>query len=53
VHSYVTSDKTFCIHLAESEELIREHARLLGGLPANRITEARSLLDPSTAGTIR
>lgn len=46
-HSYVTKDKTFCIYLAESEELIREHARL-SGFPASRITEVSGLIDPTT-----
>lgn len=48
VHSYVTGDKTFCIYLAENEELIREHARL-SGFPANRITEVVTIIDPATA----
>lgn len=48
VHSYVAQDKTFCIYLAESEELIREHARL-SGFPANRITEVVTLIDPTSA----
>ena len=46
-HSYVTKDKTFCIYLAESEALIREHARL-SGFPASRITEISSVIDPTT-----
>jgi len=46
-HSYVTADKTFCVYLAESEALIREHARL-SGLPANAITEVTDVIDPST-----
>ncbi|HEY2923472.1 MAG TPA: DUF4242 domain-containing protein, partial [Candidatus Eisenbacteria bacterium] len=37
VHSYVTNDKIYCIYLAPSEDLIREHARQ-GGFPANRIS---------------
>jgi len=45
--SYVTADKTFCIYLAESEEAIREHARL-SGFPANKITEVTKVIDPST-----
>jgi Nickel responsive protein SCO4226-like len=47
-HSYVTADKTFCVYLAQSEEAIREHARL-SGFPANRITEVTGIIDPSTA----
>src|SRR5258705_1595997 len=38
IHSYVTGDKIYCIYKAESEELIREHAKK-GGFPANNIVE--------------
>jgi hypothetical protein len=47
-HSYVAGDKTFCIYLADSEESIREHARL-SGFPASKIIEARTVIDPTTA----
>lgn len=46
-HSYVVADKTFCIYLAESEDRIREHARL-SGFPATRITEVVTIIDPTT-----
>lgn len=46
-HSYVTADKTFCIYLAESSELIREHAKV-AGLPASCITEIVRIIDPTT-----
>jgi hypothetical protein len=46
--SYVAGDKTFCVYLAESEELIRDHARK-SGFPASRITEITGVIDPSTA----
>jgi hypothetical protein len=46
--SFVANDKTFCIYLADSEDTIREHARL-SGFPANKITEARTVIDPMTA----
>ena len=48
IHSYVAGDKIYCIYLAPSEELIREHARL-GGFPANCITEISSVIDLQTA----
>jgi hypothetical protein len=48
IHSYVAGDKIYCIYLAPSEELIREHARL-GGFPANSITEVSAIIDLSTA----
>lgn len=47
LHSYVTANKTFCVYLAENEDLIHEHARL-SGFPANRITEIVEVIDPST-----
>jgi hypothetical protein len=47
-HSYVTTDKTFCIYLAQDERAIRDHAER-SGFPANRITEITSVIDPSTA----
>ena len=48
VESYVTDDKIYCIYIAPNEEMIREHARQ-GGFPANRISEIRTLIDPTTA----
>jgi hypothetical protein len=51
VHSYVTDDKTFCVYVAENEDLVREHA-LLSGFPANEITEVRSIIDPTTASPV-
>jgi hypothetical protein len=48
VESYVADDKTFCVYLAESEAIIRKHAEI-SGFPANRITEVRRTIDPTTA----
>lgn len=48
VHSYVTGDKTFCIYIAENEDLIRQHAER-SGFPANRITPVETIFDPTTA----
>lgn len=47
VQSYVVKDKTFCIYLAESEDGIREHARI-SGFPANKISEVTGVIDPTT-----
>lgn len=47
-HSYVASDKTFCVYLADGEEAIREHSEL-SGIPVGRITEAPQIIDPLTA----
>jgi hypothetical protein len=48
VQSYVTGDKVYCIYIAPNEEAIREHAQQ-GGFPANRISEIKSVIDPTTA----
>ena len=45
LHSYVTDDRLYCVYLAPDEELIREHASRLG-VPANRISAVRRLIDP-------
>jgi cell division inhibitor SulA len=44
----VTNDKIYCVYIAPSEALIREHARL-GGFPINRILEIKRVIDPTTA----
>lgn len=48
VESFVAADKTFCVYLAKDEEIIREHSRR-SGFPANKITEVRRMIDPTTA----
>ena len=49
VHSYVTDDKIYCVYIAENEAQVREHAAQ-GGFPANRVSEVRTVIDPTTAG---
>lgn len=48
VHSYVTGDRVYCVYIAPSEELVRQHAAM-GGFPANRISEVATVIDPTTA----
>jgi hypothetical protein len=48
VESFVAGDKTFCVYLAASEDLIRKHAEI-SGFPATKITEIRRMIDPTTA----
>jgi len=48
VESYVVNDKIYCVYIAPNEDLIREHARQ-GGFPANRISEVRAIINPTTA----
>ncbi|MCF0061761.1 DUF4242 domain-containing protein [Dyadobacter chenwenxiniae] len=47
IQSFVTNDKLYCVHIAESEEVIREHARL-GNFPINSIAEVKTIIDPTT-----
>jgi hypothetical protein len=47
VESYVTADKIFCVYLASNEGMIRRHAEM-SGFPANKITEVRKVIDPTT-----
>jgi hypothetical protein len=48
VQSYVTGDKVYCVYIAPNEEMVREHARQ-GGFPANRVSEVKTVIDPTTA----
>ena len=48
LHSYVTDDKIYCFYIAQNEEQVREHARQ-GGFPANRVSEVKAMIDPTTA----
>lgn len=50
VESYVTPDKIYCVYIAPNEDLIREHAQR-GGFPANRISEVKNVISPTTAET--
>ena len=46
IHSFVTDNKVYCIYLAPDEESIKKHAEMVG-LPANRISAVRHMLDPA------
>jgi hypothetical protein len=48
LHSYVTGDKVYCVYLASDEAIIREHAKRTG-IPANRVSAVRRMIDPATA----
>jgi hypothetical protein len=48
VESYVTDDRVYCVYIAPNPELVEEHARQ-GGFPANRVSEVRTVIDPTTA----
>ncbi len=50
VESFVTPDKIYCVYIAPNEEMVREHAQK-GDFPANRISEVKSIINPTTAET--
>jgi hypothetical protein len=44
LHSYVAGNKIYCVHQAESADVIREHART-GNFPANLVVEVAAVFD--------
>ncbi|MCB9103331.1 MAG: DUF4242 domain-containing protein [Anaerolineales bacterium] len=48
VQSYVTDDKIYCVYIAQNENLVRQHAQQ-AGFPANRVSEVKTIIDPTTA----
>jgi len=48
LQSYVTDDKIYCVYIAPDENTVREHAKR-GGFPANRVSQVRTMIDPTTA----
>ena len=46
-HSYVTGDKIYCVYLARSEAMIREHAKR-GGFPCTKVNAVATVIDPLT-----
>ncbi len=48
VESYVTNDKIYCVYIAPNEAMVLEHANQ-GQFPANKVSEVRRRIDPTTA----
>lgn len=48
VESFVTDDKIYCVYIAPNKEMIEKHAKE-GGFPANRISQIRRMIDPTSA----
>lgn len=48
LESYVTDDKLYCVYIAPDEATVSRHAQM-GGFPANRISQVRTIIDPTTA----
>ncbi|MCP4330510.1 MAG: DUF4242 domain-containing protein [Alphaproteobacteria bacterium] len=47
VESFVTDNKTFCVYLAENEDIIHKHAEI-SGFPATKVTAVKRMIDPTT-----
>ena len=50
ITSYVAGDKIYCVHEAEDEETIREHARR-GGFPASSVSVVANEFGPHKAAS--
>jgi hypothetical protein len=48
LESFVTDDKIYCVYIAPNEGMVKQHAEK-GGFPANRISEVRNVISPTTA----
>ncbi len=48
VESFVTDDKIYCVYNAPNKEMVEEHAQK-GGFPANKISQVRRIIDPTSA----
>ena len=48
LESFVTDDKLYCIYVAPDEATVRRHAEM-GGFPANRVSQVRTIIDPTTS----
>ena len=48
LESFVTDDKIYCIYIAPDEATVRKHAEM-GGFPANRVSQVRTIIDPTTS----
>lgn len=50
VESHVTQDKIYCVYLAKDAAMVRKHAEI-SGFPANKISEVKRTIDPTTAAS--
>lgn len=50
IQSFITEDKIYCIHIAESKEAIREHSKI-ARFPVHTINEVKTIIDPTTSST--
>ena len=48
LESFITADRVYSVYIASSESIIRKHASM-SGIPADAISEVKSVMDPSTS----
>ncbi len=48
IQSHVTDDKIYCTYIAPNQEMVLQHAEQ-GGFPANKVSEVKATIDPTTA----
>lgn len=48
IQSQVTDDKIYCTYIAPNQEMVLQHAEQ-GGFPANKVSEVKATIDPTTA----
>ncbi len=46
--SYVTDNKIYCVYIAESEDMVREHAKR-GDFPISSVATVHRVIDPASA----
>jgi len=52
IESYITNDRIYCVHIAESECDVREHAKL-ANIPINTVNEVVTIIDPLTSNLLK
>ena len=48
LHSYVITDKIYCVYIVPNKEMVMEHAKQ-GGFPANSVSMVSTIIDQTTA----
>jgi hypothetical protein len=51
IQSYIGADKIYCVHIAEDEQSVRQHAKL-GKFPINTVMEIKTMIDPATSTSL-
>jgi len=52
IQSYITNDRIYCVHIAEGECAVREHAKI-GKIPVNTVNEVIAIIDPLTSNVLK